>query len=96
MIYSVTAPNWLNFNSDNYPARGGFIRKNGCFWEGAQYNSILEQGSFDDHKQKALVLSAAGRIKAALDRKQYHLDEMEEKHKMMLCTILSIILYQRF
>jgi len=73
-----------------------FIKKNGHFWEGAEYKSILEQGSFDDHGQKALVLSASGRIKAALDREQYHIDEMEDAHKMILCAILSIILYQRF
>ncbi len=26
MIDSATAPNWLNFNNDNYPARGGFYQ----------------------------------------------------------------------
>ena len=65
-----------------------FIRKNGRFCEGAEYKSILEQGSFDDHEQKALVLSASGRIKAALDREQYHIDEMEDAHKMMLCYFI--------
>ena len=70
-----------------------FIQKNGRFWEGAEYSSILEQGSFYDHE--ALVLSASGRIKAAIDRGQAHLDEMEEGHKRILCSILSIILYQR-
>ena len=72
-----------------------FIKKNGHFWEGAEYSSILEQGSFKDHGQEALVLSAAGRIKAAIDRGQEHIDEMEEGHKKILCVILSIILYQR-
>ncbi|MCI5167518.1 MAG: hypothetical protein D3903_15865 [Candidatus Electrothrix sp. GM3_4] len=72
------------------------ISKKGRFWVGGEYREILEQGSFDDHEQQALVLSVAGRVKAALDREQYHIDEMEKKHKRMLCAILSIILYQRF
>ncbi len=71
------------------------IIKVGRFWEGAGYASILEQGSFKDYKQESLVTAAAGRIKAAIERDQLFLDDMEDGHKSMLCALLSIILYQR-
>lgn len=79
------------FQSKNWD----YIKKNGRFWEGEEYSSILEQGSFNVQGEEELVLAAAGRIKAALSRGQYNLDEMEENHKRMLCCILSIILYQK-
>ncbi|HDM8204515.1 TPA: hypothetical protein P0E29_005054 [Vibrio harveyi] len=71
------------------------IQKNGRFWAGEDYRSILEQGGFNDFEQKDLVLSAAGRVKAALDRSQYHIDNMEKGHQVVLCMILSNILYHR-
>ncbi|UQA50978.1 hypothetical protein [Vibrio sp. ED002] len=71
------------------------IQKNGRFWGGEDYRSILEQGGFDDVEEKDLVLSAAGRIKAALGREQYHIDNMEKGHQIVLCMILSNILYHR-
>lgn len=64
-------------------------------WKGADYDSILEQGGFDDIDQDSLVLAAAGRIKAAIDRKQLHFDDMEGSHRRMLGAVLSIILYHR-
>jgi hypothetical protein len=44
------------------------IRKVNGRWIGAPYERILEQGGFGDLGQKELVLAAAGRIKAAIDR----------------------------
>lgn len=72
-----------------------YIWKKGRFWRGSEYKIILEQGSFKDFNQEELILSAAGRVKAAINRQQFHLDEMECSHKYMLCAILSIVLYQR-
>jgi len=74
---------------------GWEIRKAGNRWIGADYGSILEQGGFDDVNQKDLLQAAAGRIQAALDRRQMHFDEMEESHRQMLGAVLSIILYHR-
>lgn len=71
------------------------IRKVGRQWVGAEYDSILEQGGFDDIDQEDLLLAAAGRIHAALDREQTHFDDMEESHRRMLGAVLSIILYHR-
>jgi len=71
------------------------IRKVGNRWIGADYESILEQGGFDDVNQAELVLAAAGRIRAALERGQSHFDEMEQSHRRMLAAVLSVILYHR-
>ncbi len=71
------------------------IRKVGNRWEGADYESILEQGGFNDIDQLDLVLASAGRIKAAKDRDQMHFDEMERSHQKILAAVLSIILYHR-
>ncbi|WP_418233620.1 hypothetical protein [Butyricimonas virosa] len=64
-------------------------------WDGADYNAILEQGSFQDSDQKNLITSAKGRIQAAFEREQFHFDDMEEGHKKMLAFILTTILYHR-
>jgi hypothetical protein len=71
------------------------IRKEGKRWVGADYNSIIEQGCFDDSDQLELVSAAAGRIRAAIDRGQQRFDDMEESHRQMLAAVLSIILYHR-
>jgi hypothetical protein len=71
------------------------IRKNGSRWVGADYDVILQQGSFDDVDQGELLLAAAGRIQAALDRGQLHFDAMEKSHRRMLAAVLSIVLWQR-
>ena len=71
------------------------IRKQGNRWIGADYESILEQGGFDDIDQAELTLAAAGRIHAALARGQMRFDQMEESHARMLGAVLTIILYHR-
>lgn len=71
------------------------IRKVSGHWVGADYQSILEQGGFDDVSEKDLMLAAAGRIKAAQVRGQNHFNEMEEGHQSMLAAVLAIILYHR-
>jgi hypothetical protein len=71
------------------------VHKVGMRWVGADYDSILEQGSFGDVDQGELLLAAAGRIRAAQDRGQSHFDDMEESHQRMLSAVLSIILWQR-
>ena len=62
-------------------------------WIGADYALILEQGGFHDIEN--LILAAAGRIKAAMDRNQNHFDDMEEFHQKMLADVIAIILYHR-
>ena len=70
------------------------IQKVGKRWIG-NYESILEQGGFDDADQVELLLAAAGRIQAARDHGQVHFDDMEKSHQEMLGAVLSIILYHR-
>jgi hypothetical protein len=55
------------------------LKKVGRRWLGANYDSILEQGGFDDVDQGNLILAAAGRIKAARDRGQLHFDKMASR-----------------
>lgn len=71
------------------------IKKVGNKWIGADYDSILEQGGFEDIDEKHLVQAAAGRIKGAIDRNQLHFDDMEESHRRILAGVLAIILYHR-
>jgi hypothetical protein len=71
------------------------ITKVGGRWIGADYDSILSQGGFDDIDQQELVKAAAGRIAAAKARGQRHFDRMEESHLRMLAAVLTIILYHR-
>jgi hypothetical protein len=71
------------------------IRKEGARWVGADYESIIEQGGFDDVDQKDLLLAAAGRIRAAQARGQDHYDRMEKSHRRLLAAVLSVILYHR-
>lgn len=71
------------------------IRKEGRRWVGVDYDSILEQGGFDDIDQKDLVVAATGRTVAALMHGQRHFDEMENSHRRMLGAVMSIILYHR-
>jgi len=71
------------------------IKKGGVRWGGNDYVSILEQGGFDDIDEENLILAAAGRIKAAIDRNQLHFDDMEQSHQKILGDVLAIILYHR-
>ena len=71
------------------------IKKVGKRWIGVDYQVILEQGGFHDIDQEDLVMAAAGRIKAAIKRGQFHFDDMEESHRKILAGVLSAILYHR-
>jgi len=72
------------------------IRKVGARWIGADYASILENGSpVDGGAQADLMLAATGRVHAAIRFGQIHFDEMEESHRTMLASVLTIILYRR-
>lgn len=71
------------------------IFKSGKFWRGMEYVSILEQGGFSDEDQKNLCLSIAGRIRAAINRHQFHFDDMEKSHQKILADVIAIILYHR-
>lgn len=64
-------------------------------WVGEDYAAILEQGGFNDIDEKNLILAAAGRIKAAMDRNQHHFDDMEQSHQKMLADVIAVILYHR-
>jgi hypothetical protein len=71
------------------------VRKVGNRWVGSDYDHILEVGGFNDADQRDLMLAAAGRIQAAVERNQLHFDEMEEGHQKILAAVLTIILYHR-
>ena len=71
------------------------IRKDGNRWVGEDYGLILQQGGFRDINEQNLVLAAAGRIHAALDRNQLHYDYMEDSHRRMLGAVIATILYHR-
>lgn len=64
-------------------------------WEGEDYAAILENGGFHDSDEENLILAAAGRIKAAINRGQLHFDDMEQSHQKILAEVLAIILYHR-
>jgi hypothetical protein len=71
------------------------IKKVGVRWEGADYDSILEQGGFFDIDQSHLLTAAAGRIHIARRYGQMHFDEMEKAHRRILGAVIAIILYHR-
>jgi len=71
------------------------IIKKGNRWIGKDYSSILEQGGFNDIQEQNLISAAVGRIHAAMNLGQRHFDEMEESHKKILASVLTIILYHR-
>jgi hypothetical protein len=71
------------------------IGKQGSRWVGADYLGLLERGAFGDLDQRNLIAAAAGRVHAALDRQQKHIDQMEDRHRYMLAALLSIIIYHR-
>jgi hypothetical protein len=64
-------------------------------WDGADCDSIREQGGFGDVYQTDLVAAATGRIWAALERGQLRFENMEESHRNVLAAVLSIVLYHR-
>ncbi|NUN66745.1 hypothetical protein HCU40_18765 (plasmid) [Pseudanabaena biceps] len=82
-----------NLNSEITKVNGRWVRA--AYTSRAIYASILEQGGFHDIDQTNLILAAAGRIKAAMDRKQNHFDDMERSHQEMLADVIAIILYHR-
>ncbi len=71
------------------------IYKVGGRWVGEDYDAILEQGGFGDINEQNLVQAATGRIKAAIDMRQIHFDDMEDSHKRMLAAVMTIIIYHR-
>lgn len=71
------------------------IRKEKGRWVGADYPSILEQGSMNNLFRMELLQIAAGRISLAIKFGQTRFDEMEDGHRTMLADILAIILYHR-
>lgn len=71
------------------------IYKVGTRWVGADYESVIEQGTFHDLNEQDLILAAAGRIRSALMRGQKHFDNMEPSHRRMLAAVLSVILFRR-
>ncbi|WP_202379522.1 hypothetical protein [Mesorhizobium sp. 131-2-5] len=72
------------------------IQKKGGLWEGADYQSILEQGAFGDLGQRTLATAAAGRVHMALDFGQTHFDEMDDGHMAMLAGLMTIMIYHRY
>ncbi|MBN9299456.1 MAG: hypothetical protein J0I41_20820 [Filimonas sp.] len=80
------------FVADNLNWR---IKKEKGRWNGAAYESILEQGGFGDINQCDLVIAATGRVQAAIKHGQYRFDDMEFGHKKILAELIAIILYHR-
>jgi hypothetical protein len=81
----------------NYLVESGSwpTQKKGSKWIGANYQSILEQGAFQDYRQIDLIASATGRVYAALRFGQLDFDSMEDGHRTMLAAVMTIILYHR-
>lgn len=71
------------------------VARVGNRWDFADYPHILERGGFGDINQTDLCQAVAGRVRAAIQRKQTHFDEMEEGHQKILAAVMSIILYHR-
>lgn len=72
------------------------IQKRGARWIGANYSSILENGSFHDLDQCNLIAAASGRVQKAIDFGQQDFDTMEDGHRAMLAILVTVILYQRY
>ncbi|WP_024617024.1 hypothetical protein [Pseudomonas kilonensis] len=96
---TVTPPNNYHDNEDILAqsviaSLGWKIEKIGKRWEGADYVSILEQGSIGDSvNQSELFLATVGRIVAAIKHGQYRFDDMEEGHQIVLAAALSILVF---
>ncbi len=79
------------------------IQRKGNIWVNGDGNPLtpddyivtLQQGAFHDAYERELTLSAAGRIRAALDRGQTHYDDVEESHRRIIAGVLCSILYHR-
>jgi hypothetical protein len=77
------------------------IRKHGGIWRNedgirlhpSDYLAMLEQGGFKVDGVEELIIAAAGRIRAAIDRGQTHFDDMERGHQVILAGVLAAILY---
>jgi hypothetical protein len=100
LISDTPSPKRYHDNEDTLAERvmkenGWPIQKKGKLWIGADYQSILEQGSFADLEQQDLIIAASGRVHAAIKFGQNHFDEMEDAHKNMLAGLLTIIIYHR-
>lgn len=73
---------------------GWGIEKVGRRWEGADYVSILEQGSIGNAvNQDELFLATTGRVVAAINHGQHRFDDMEEGHQTILAAALSILVF---
>lgn len=78
----------------NYLAsEGSNIRKEKGRWVGDDYEQILANGGFSDIDQEQLRIAATGRVCAAIEHGQMSYDQMENGHRKMLASILTIILY---
>lgn len=82
--------NWKIRKQDNM-----WVNSDGTRLHRSSYLSLLEQGGFKRNGDADLVEAAAGRINAAISRKQNHFDDMEPSHQVILAGVLSIILYHR-
>jgi len=71
------------------------VIKEGGRWICDDYSSLLEQGGFGDINEQNLLNAASGRIHTALKFGQKHFDDMEEGHRKILASVLSIVLYHR-
>lgn len=70
------------------------IEKVGNRWVGADYASILEQGSIGNSvNQSELFLATAGRVAAAIKHGQHRFDDMEDGHQTILAAALSILVF---
>ncbi|MBY9026203.1 hypothetical protein K7459_21295 [Pseudomonas fluorescens] len=73
---------------------GWNIEKVGRRWEGADYVSVLEQGSIGNSiNQSELFLATVGRVVAAIKHGQNRFDDMEEGHQTILAAALSILVF---
>lgn len=72
-----------------------WVDKDGAQLSKNSYLSLLERGGFKFDREADLVTAAAGRIRAAIQYKQLHYDDMEPTHQVILAGVLANILYHR-
>lgn len=73
---------------------GWNVEKIGRRWEGADYVSLLEQGSIGNSiNQGELFLATVGRVVAAIKYGQNRFDDMEKGHQTILAAALSILVF---
>lgn len=98
ILATTTPPLRYHDNEDQLAeyliSQGWKIKKKGRFWIVDSYEYMLQQGSLSHEVNHIeLIYAATGRVAAAIQHGQRSFDDMEEGHKKMLASILTILVF---